>query len=243
MERDEYAIMFRVEDRHWWYHGLRAMLRRVWNAHVPPGRQRFLDVGCGTGANLAAFRDVADCYGIDFAFDAVRFCRNRDEQRTAAASALDLPFEDCTFDVVVSCDVVCHRSIANKGDAVREMCRVLKPGGLMIINLPAYQWLHSSHDTHVQTDHRFTRTEVKRMMSNAGLSPAGAWYWNSVLFPVILPTRLWRKLRPLPASDLNDASGEGMSPFFAGMLAIERGAMNFLPMPFGLSIMAAAKKK
>ncbi|HRK35986.1 MAG TPA: class I SAM-dependent methyltransferase, partial [Candidatus Hydrogenedentes bacterium] len=188
MERDEYAIMYRVEDRHWWYAGLRAMLLRNFSEFPAGGeRRKLLDVGCGTGANLTAFRNLASCHGIDFSNDAVKFCRKRGELRTATASALELPFSDGAFDVVISCDVLCHRSIADKMVPMAEMVRVLKPGGLLVLNLPAYQWLHSSHDVHVQTDHRFGRAEVLRMMREAGLRSNRAEFWNSVLFPVILP--------------------------------------------------------
>jgi SAM-dependent methyltransferase len=242
MNRDEYAIMYRAEDCHWWYVGLRGMLRRVWDRFVPGGPIRMLDVGCGTGANLDFLRANASCFGIDFSTDAVRFCRGRGNSKTAAASATHLPFADDSFDVVVSCDVLCHRSIENKLQPLREMRRVLEPGGIVILNLPAYQWLHSSHDIHVQTDRRFTIGESDALLARAGFDRLFATYWNSLLFPLILPTRLWRKARPLPASDLDGASGEGLSPIFSGVLRVERALLRVAPMPFGLSLMCVARK-
>lgn len=242
MERDEYAIMYRVEDRHWWYAGLRAMLDLVWERCAPKGDIQVLDDGCGTGANLAHFSTKARCFGIDFSLEANRFCRKRSQTRTAAASTTHLPFPDESFDIVLSCDVLCHRSIDDKFQPLHEMRRVLKRGGILILNLPAYQWLHSSHDVHVQTDRRFTRSEVCALLSNAGLHLVYATYWNTLLFPGIAATRLGRKVRPLRASDLDGASGEGLGVVFGSALRIERAILRAFPMPFGLSVLAAAKR-
>jgi len=242
MERAEYEIMYRVEGDHWWYKGLRAMLRTAWQRHVPANGARVLDVGCGTGATLASLPPGTTCFGIDFSQDAIRFCRRRTLSQTAVASALSLPFSDDTFDVVISCDVVCHKSIENKLQPIQEMCRVMTPGGILILNLPAYAWLHSSHDLHVQTDHRFSRGEVISMLKECGLQPRYATYWNTVLFPLILPTRLWRSIRPLPASDLDHASGEGLTPLFSAALILERTLARFTRLPFGLSVLCVAEK-
>lgn len=241
MERNEYAIMFRVEDRHWWYAGLRAVVAQVWDRFAPGPPLRMLDAGCGTGANLRHFRGRATCYGIDFSLDAVRYCRERGEPRTAAASAVHLPFADGAFDVVVSCDVLCHRSIRDKSQPLREMRRVLKPGGLLILNLPAYQWLLSSHDTHVQTDCRFTASTARALLAASGLDTVYSTYWNSLLFPAVAAVRLWRKARPLPASDLDGASGERANAVLGAALAIERALLRAAPLPFGVSLLIVAR--
>lgn len=241
MKHDEYAIMFRVEDRHWWYRALRAMLRRSWR-YVNASRPRLLDVGCGTGANLASLRGLAHGVGIDMATEAVRFCRERGETVTAVASALELPFPDASFEVVLSCDVLCHRSIADKAAPLRQMHRVLKPGGLLMLNLPAYQWLLSSHDTYVHTDHRFTRAECLRLLRDSGFTPIYATYWNTLLFPPILLVRLWRKMSPPRASDLDAGSGERLTFVFRALFSIEHALLRLAPLPFGLSVFVVGRK-
>jgi ubiquinone/menaquinone biosynthesis C-methylase UbiE len=147
MELSEYTTMFELEDRHWWYNGLRELLLCHWAQHLWTECPAVLDVGCGTGANLVGLDDLAArLVGIDFAPEAIRLCRTRGLSCTAVASALALPFGGETFDAVVSCDVLCHSSITDKSVVVREMHRVLRPGGMVFLNLPAYQWLFSSHD-------------------------------------------------------------------------------------------------
>jgi ubiquinone/menaquinone biosynthesis C-methylase UbiE len=242
VKADEYEIMFRVEDHHWWYVGLRAMLDAFWQRHVREERPVVIDVGCGTGATLDALRDVATATGIDAAPQAIRLCRMRGLTATAAASAEALPFRDASFDVAISCDVLCHQSIADKSVPLREVRRVLKPGGLLLLNLPAYQWLHSSHDEHVHTNRRFTRAEVRALLENVGFEVVYSTYWNSLLLPAIVMVRLWRKAIPRPVSDLDGDGTSVLSSIFAACLAVERVLLSYVPLPFGLSTFAIARK-
>lgn len=242
MKSDEYEIMFRVEDHHWWYVGLRGILDLYWQRHVASEKPDVLDVGCGTGATLDALRDTANATGIDAASEAIRLCRMRELPSTVAASAEALPFSDNRFDVVISCDVLCHRSIQDKSIPLREMRRVLKPGGLLFLNLPAYQWLHSSHDVHVYTDKRFTRREVALLLEESGFEVVQTSYWNTILFPLIAGLRFWRKAFPLPASDLNEDRPSSLSYVFGACLAVERRLLRYTPLPFGLSVFALARK-
>ena len=243
MKTDEYEIMFRVEDCHWWYVGLRGMLDLFWRRHVHTDHPTVIDVGCGTGATLDALHDVASATGIDAAPEAIRLCRMRELACTAAASAEALPVPDASFDVAISCDVLCHRSIADKCVPLREIHRVLKPGGLFLLNLPAYQWLHSSHDTHVHTDRRFTRKAVRALLEGSGFEVIQSTYWNCLLFPAITAVRLWRKAMPRPASDLEEERPSALSPIFNACLALERAVLRYVALPFGLSVFVVARRR
>src|SRR5262249_57256498 len=115
MEFSEYTTMFGLEDRHWWYVGLRQLLLSLWARHVRAERPAVLDVGCGTGANLIALNGVAaKLAGIDFAPEAVRFCRTRGLACTAVASALLIPFGAGGFAVWVSLTVSFPASIRDR---------------------------------------------------------------------------------------------------------------------------------
>jgi len=243
MKHDEYEIMFRVEDGHWWYHGLRGMLADNWRRYVGESAPRLLDAGCGTGAVLAMLKHKSDSVGVDFAYEALHFCRVRGLNCLGRASIVNLPFGDGVFDAAISCDVLCHQSIPDKQATVAELARVVRPGGLLFLNLPAYQWLLSSHDTHVLTNKRFSRRETVTMLHQAGCDTLRCTYWNTLLFPPVLLTRLWRKIRPLPSSDLDGASGEGMSTVFRAVLQAERMLARYADLPFGLSVFAVARKR
>ena len=248
MNVEEYEIMANVEDRHWWYAGLRALLERSWRRHVRGGASqplRALDVGCGTGAVLEWLAQRAEPFGIDLSMEAARFCRARrhGQDRFALGSAVSLPFGSASFDIALCLDVLGQNSIADKRAPVREIYRILKPGGILIANLPAYQWLMSSHDAAVYNDHRFTRREVLGLLRECSFEPVETTYWNTLLFPPIMLTRFWRKFAPARQSDL--AGGcDGVLPWiFSKALTLERRLIALTPMPFGLSILTVARKR
>ncbi len=243
MNREEYAVMFAVEDRHWWYAGLRAMLGQAWRRNLCVPNPRILDAGCGTGATLQWIcgQTGEPPIGIDLAADAMAFCRQRGLAAVAQASISALPFPEAAFDAVISLDVLYHRNVPDRARALEAFREVLKPGGVLMLNLPAYGWLYSSHDVAVHTAHRFTRVECVEMLRAAGFDVVQATYWNTLLFPAIVLARLWRKARPSPDSDLVPPSGAA-NCFFGMVLGIERALIRLFPLPFGLSIFVVARK-
>lgn len=248
MNLDEYAVMRAAEDGHWWYRGLREVIRLHWARHLAAvPRPRFLDVGCGSGANLAAFATLGEPVGADFAPAAVRLCRERGLPATAVASAARLPFPAASFDLVLSCDVLCHRSLADRDVPLAEMARVLRPGGVVMLNLPAFQVLHSPHDEAYGQDRRFTRPELAVLLRDAGLEVVASTYWNSLLFPAAAAARLWRRLRRGGSgggggSDLATGAGSGLGPVLDRVLAVERALLGVAPLPFGLSVFVVGRK-
>lgn len=243
MKSEEYEVMFRVENRHWWYVGLRSIIFEFWDRYMDAADPRVLDVGCGTGALVHALDSRAHVMGVDYEPLAIGFCRKRGITRCAVASALALPFGAEQFDAVMSLDVLCHRSIPDNDVPLQEFHRVLKPGGSLLMNLPAYAWLYSSHDVAVHTDHRFTRREVNRLLRRNSFELLRSTYWNTFLFPAIALVRLWRKLSHPQSSDLDYGSGEAVGGILGAVLALERRILRFTALPFGLSIFTVAQKR
>ncbi|MCH7958511.1 MAG: class I SAM-dependent methyltransferase [Candidatus Hydrogenedentes bacterium] len=242
MNAEEYETLARVENAHWWYRGLRAMLRQAWATDGVSEDAALLDLGCGTGATLSAFDHLAMPIGLDVSPLATAMCARRGLRRLVQGAAQDLPFPDETFDVVFLLDVLYHRGVPNKVDALREAGRVLKPGGTVYVNVPAYQWLYSSHDRAIHTDRRFTRRELVSMLNEAKLQTVRATYWNALLLPPIVLVRLWWKWKPRQGSDLTD-SGDGIvTNLYTAGLAVERLLLRVIPLPAGLSIFAVARK-
>lgn len=241
MNPREYATMFAAEDGHWWYRGLRAMVAGACRRHLPPGNPRILDAGCGTGATLEMLGQFGAPAGVDLAPLAVQYCRGRGQALTASGSVLDLPFKDAAFDAAVSLDVLCHRAVTDKQAPLREMARVLRPGGLLILNLPAYQWLLSSHDAAVQNDTRFTKRRALALLKQAGFTPIEATYWNSLLLPPIIAARLWRRLLPPAQSDIASGGQGPAGALFRAILAAERALLRLTPLPAGLSVFLVAR--
>ncbi len=231
--------MYRVEDFHWWYRALRALVRWTWRTHTQTVSGAILDIGCGTGANLAMINEEAEATGIDYSEAALKRCRERGLTRLAQADAGSLPFASDAFDGVLMMDVLYHRDVSDVGGALSEAKRILRPGGVLLANVPAYQWLYSTHDKAIHTGHRFTRPELVSLLRSAGLEPIRATYWNSVLFPAIALLRLWRRRE---GSDLAGYKENLRTRLLGGILALERAALRAGNLPFGLSIFAVARK-
>ena len=239
MERDEYEVMYRIEDGFWWYRGLHDWVRR----ELPPGAH--LDAGCGTGRLLELCSRDARPLGVDLSAHALEFTRRRGAFPLARASLTALPFAGARFDVVTSCDVLSEIGAPGDAAALAEINRVLKPGGRLILNLPAYPWLASQHDRAVNTQRRYRAGEVRALLTDAGLTVRRLSYRVCALFPVIAAVRLWQRLAPAPPavrSDLAPVTGL-LDRLLSFYLTLEnRLITSGFPLPFGLSISAVAEK-
>ena len=146
---------------------------------------RILDAGCGTGYNLGHYGtgDSREVYGFDIAGAALEGARKRGFRKIAQASVTEIPFKPDTFDLVFSFDVVCQLPCERHDAALREMHRVLKPGGFLFIRVPAFMWLRSSHDDELKTFYRYKREELSSRLDRLGFMIEWTSYANGFLFP------------------------------------------------------------
>ncbi len=157
--------MFEAEERQWWYVGMRRITDGLLRPYLRTGTTRqplLLDAGCGTGANLLHFGDVARVVGVDLSREAVAFCAARGTE-VVRGSVLELPFASGVFDCVTSFDVLYHSWVKDDAAAVAELVRVLAPGGVLFVRLPALRILYGAHDVEVQTRHRYTSGELRAL--------------------------------------------------------------------------------
>ena len=242
METHEYEIMYRVEDQLWWYCALRQRIDAALQKHISPAL-KILDIGCGTGALMKHLSSRSDITGIDFSSHALRFCRERGLQTLAQADAASLPFTSDTYDAAIACDLLYHAAVPDPLRVLLESRRVLKPSGVFIMNVPAYNALRSSHDTAVHTARRFTRSQVVQLLQDANMVPLQVNYWNTLLFPVLAGIRLFRRCIPSRQSDLATPPSYWTNNLLKKMLQAEHQMGRNIPLPFGLSIFAVAQKK
>ena len=197
MERAEYEVMAAVEDRHWWYGGMRAIAAaQLDTAYAGRNDLRILDAGCGTGGNAIFLRRYGVVVGMDLAPEAIKLGRERIGGGLVRGSVLDLPFMDGSFDLVTSFDVLYHRGVPDEVAALREVARVLRSGGRLLIRLPAYEFLRSKHDRAVHTRRRYTAGQVRALLAAGGFTTERCSYINSLLFPLPLAQRLLERAFP-----------------------------------------------
>ena len=190
MNPQEYDLMYRVEDDHWWYVGMRAISGAMLAERLGGTRPaRILDAGCGTGRNVLELDRLGEATGIDLSPRAIELSTRRSLRRLARASVGQLPFAAGTFDLVTAFDVLCHGAVLDERASLREFWRVLRPGGWLLLHLPAYAWLKSPHDRAVHNDRRYSTGDVRAMLNGAGFSIERMTYANTLLFPVPATTR------------------------------------------------------
>src|SRR5579859_3088750 len=193
MNSDEYKFLYELEERHWWFVGMRKITAALLDPVVGSRPLRILDAGCGTGFMLSWLRrkygQNEQVVGLDISRDALGFSRRRGEHSLVQASVANLPFPGNVFNLVVSFEVLDWFPPEMAATAFSELARVLKPGGVLFIRLPAFQSLYSGHDRAILTAHRYTRKELVQCLEAQGLTLVRTTYANTLLFPVAV---FWR---------------------------------------------------
>jgi SAM-dependent methyltransferase len=241
MRPDEYATMFRVEETHWWYQALHRLIFQTLEAELPDWRAKEIaDVGCGTGAILKQLGNPKKNVGIDLAPEAVSFCRQRGLDNVHQGDIHALPFSDASFDAVICSSVLYHEWVSDVEGAVREMRRVLRPGGVLLINVPAFPFLHSAHDEAVMTARRFRKQEIRRLLEKQNFKIRRLTYWTTFLFPLAIAART------LGGSKMGrDFENQGRSftqRMLARIMAFELSLLRTISLPFGVDLLAVARK-
>jgi SAM-dependent methyltransferase len=178
-----YREHFAVEDEHWWFRGRWAVIEALLSRTPLPPAPRILDAGCGTGGNLQRYARLGEATGVDPSPDAVSFCRERGLESVQQAGLETLPFGDGEFDLVAATDVLEH--VAAEHEALDELLRVTKPGGAMLLTVPAYMWLWSEEDVKLHHERRYTRPRLVEAVERCGWRPTIVTYFNSILLPPI----------------------------------------------------------
>jgi SAM-dependent methyltransferase len=243
----EYERMHVAEERQWWYAGMRAISFRLLDAATDstataPLPLRFLDAGCGTGLNLSHLAERGRAVGVDLAEEAVRFARSRGVN-VVRGNVLRLPFRDGSVDGVSSFDVLYHAWVTDDGAAVRELARVLRPGGRLLVRVPALKLLWGAHDEAVLSRHRYHRRELRALLEGTGLEVDRISYCNSILFPLLLARRTLDRWLDRHGSDVEFLPAPLEWAFKKALLAEAALIGRGFSLPVGASLVALARKK
>jgi SAM-dependent methyltransferase len=243
----EYEALFEVEDRHWWFVALRREIELALQRHPPSAAcDRWLDAGSGTGGLLANLRAGAPAFrvGLDSSLQGILLARSRRLADLAAGSVGALPFPSAVFGLITSIDVLCHRDV-EEAPALSEMHRCLRPGGVLILQVPAFSWLFGGHDRAVWTNRRFRRGEVESLLEQAGFRVRESFYRMSLLFPAALLRRLWTRRDRKGDNARSDvrAASAGENALLGGAARLESVLAALGPrLPFGLSVFCVAER-
>lgn len=238
MEPDEYHRLAQLAATHWWYVGMRRIARALVQELGLPPDAKILDAGCGVGSDLTWLREFGEATGFDWHPVAVRYA-NTGSRRVARASVLAAPFPSQTFHLVTSFEVIYHRAVPDDVAALREFARLLRPGGWLLLRVPAHDWLRGAHDRHVHTRRRYSAPELREKIERAGLrirrlTPVGAW---------LLPIAIVRRLTQHGSSAASDVTAPAtwLNAVLTEALAAEAAWLRRRDLPFGLSLLALAQ--
>lgn len=245
MQKDEYRAMFELEDRLWWYAGMRAITEALLDKRLAAkDGLRLLDAGCGTGFSLAWMKRLysnAQAFGVDVSTDAAGFWQMRGLDMVAIAPVESLPFASNQFDLVTCFDVIYQLESDGARLAVSEMNRVLRPGGLLFIREPAYDWMRGAHDLAIGTKSRYTRTRLCALLREKGFAIRRATYANTLLFGAAVVHRLASRTSGRAESDVKPVPGF-LNKMFESALKLEARLLRHVRFPFGLSVIALGEK-
>ena len=249
MQQHTYAIMRRVEQSHWWFVGrrqiIRSFLERLFRDLKASGQTQdstanILDVGCGTGANLEMLSEFGAAEGVDVSTEALSFCQARGLEKVKLGAAEALPYDDNSFDLATGLDVVEHLDDDLAG--LKEMRRVLRPGGRALLFVPAFMFLWGVQDDISNHRRRYTLKGLKDVVRKAGFEVERATYVNISFFTPILLGRLFMRATGLrPASENNITIGF-LNGVLGKLFGAERGLLRYVNFPFGVSIICVARR-
>jgi len=240
MRKDLYKDLYTKEETHWWHRSKRRFVKQFITTYAEKKSNSILDIGCGTGKNMEELALYGDIWGIDTSSDALSFCKKRGLTHIKKGRAERLPFKNNTFDIVCALDVLEH---VDDKVVVKEVKRVLKESGFIVITVPAYNWLWSKWDEILHHKRRYTKKSLEKVLKNEGLYILRNTYIHSLL---LIPLYIIRKIKQLQSnaysSDFRISNSIINKTLFA-LSKLEQRWINRYDMPFGTSVLCIAQKK
>lgn len=239
MERVVYDRMAELDELHWWYRARRQVLQALIERVVaPPPGAHILEVGCGTGHNLAMLGRFGKVDAIEVDAEARAFAEKRTGRPVSSAPLPALPgIERGHYDLVAALDVVEH--IADDRAAVEALASCLKPGGKLLVTVPAHQWMWSAHDELNHHKRRYSKRGLARLIEGSPLKLDRIGYFNSLLFPLAVGARMASKLTGRGGDD-DSLPPRPLNYLFERVFGAERRLIGTVPLPPGLSLFAVA---
>ena len=240
-------LTYRAERTHFWFRGFRRFVT-PWLSDAAGGRSdlRLLDCGCGTGANLALLARHGQAFGFDLTARGLDFAKSNGIDRVVRASIGSIPFADASFDVVTSFDVLYGLPDEVERSAGREMARVLRPGGMLLVTSAAFDMLRGGHGTFSNEVRRYTKASLSSFFAASGLEAVRVSYTHATLFPILAGVRGWERWRGGGEAKASEADlavpAAPVNAVLSAALAVEAAVLPHANLPFGSTVMGLARK-
>jgi SAM-dependent methyltransferase len=242
MDRSVYQHMAEMDQRHWWYRARRQVLAALIAREVhPPAKAQILEIGCGTGHNLAMLAQFGRVDALELDDEARALAEQRLGRKVMSAPLPGLAgVKKAHYDLVAALDVIEH--IDEDRAALASIAARLKPGGKLLMTVPAHQWMWSAHDVANHHQRRYSKRGLRRLIEQSPLKLDRIGYFNSLLFPLAVAERLASKLRGKEDADLS-LPPKPLNAALETLFAAERHLVARLPLTPGLSLFAVASAR
>jgi SAM-dependent methyltransferase len=243
MDARIYHDIAQQEETHWWFRARRAIFHHLFTKLNLPVRAKLLDAGCGTGGNLPLLAEFGTVHGFEMHEPSRTHAIARHIGTITDGSLPNrIPFEGTNFDFISLFDVLEH--VENDSAALHALHGRLNEGGVLCLNVPAYQWLFGPVDVAHHHFRRYSLAQVRTLVEQAGFTIEYINYWNCLLFPVAAATRLFERL----LGKTGGSAGAAIPPapinkLLATLVAAERFLIPYVRLPFGLSILVLARRR
>jgi SAM-dependent methyltransferase len=239
VDRAYTAVHIEEDRRHWYFRGRLAILLGVLERVLPARPVRLVELGCGTGNVLASLGRFGEAVGIELDAELREVGRSAGLDIRPGSLPDDIPVADGWADAALLFDVVEH--LDDDLVSLRAAARLVRPGGLVIVTVPAYAWLWSGHDVALGHRRRYTAAGLRRVLASAGLEVERLGYFNTLLFPAIAGVRLLKRAGGGGGHDLHRPPAL-VNATLAKLFALERRFVLTPGLPFGTSVLAVARR-
>jgi SAM-dependent methyltransferase len=241
MERAVFDRMAELDQHHWWFLARRRILKRLIERVVkPPKKARILEVGCGTGHNLAMLKEFGQLDASELDRCARALANKRLPRKVKEAKLPDLSmFKRNEYDLIALLDVLEH--VPDDLGSLRAIHRRLKPGGALLLTVPANPWMWSAHDTAHHHFRRYTKKQLKELFLRSGLEIELLSYFNTLLYPLVAVARIAGKLLRRESSD-DKLPSAPVNAVLNKVFGFEAAILGRVPMPFGVSLVAVVRR-
>lgn len=240
MNSEEYDRMYRLEDAYWWFVGRRRLAIGLLRKFLRPTHPVILDLGCGTGVIATELTEWSEPVGLDFSDKALAYCQSRGLKELIQARGEALPLRDQTVDGVLALDIFEH--IEDDQSAFAEAFRVLRPGGVLVLSVPAFRTLWGPHDVALMHFRRYRRAEVAERLAKVGFRIERASYSVFFLFPIVVLIRVLEKMKRGEAKASLPNTPGWLNRSLISLQNLEAGLIGRMALPWGSSVVAVARR-
>jgi SAM-dependent methyltransferase len=235
MDRAAYAQMAANEGRHWWFVGRRAVIGAMLDRISLADHPRILEAGCGTGGNLGLLAERGIVSAFEPFEEAATWASDRHPAADIRSGHLpdDLPYDDSTFDLVAALDVLEHCD--DDAGSLKSLAAMTRPGGWILVTVPAHQRLWGSHDRRLHHRRRYGRAEIRSLAIDAGLEITFETAFNTVLAPIAMGYRLLSNVTGLDLGNQERLPAAPVNRVLGWVFGLERWLVARGSIPFGLS--------